>query len=101
MQLITQSFVTYLKRVTLIALLAVLGYGIGIALRPADSSLLAVPTYCNHEFCVELPGVPGMKACMVDRLLVNATAHCTNFWNDDYDTHDCFETHCVMAQADD
>lgn len=45
-----QSLTTYLKRVTLLALLAVLGYGIGTALQPGESSLQA-KTACNGDWC--------------------------------------------------
>lgn len=38
------------------ALLAVLAYGIGAALRPGDSSVQAVPTHCIEWFCVEVSG---------------------------------------------
>ena len=49
-----QSFATYLKRVTLIALLAILGYGIGIALRSADSTVQAKDEQaCNENECVK------------------------------------------------
>ena len=99
MQLITQSFVTYLKRVTLIALLAVLGYGIGTALRPADSSLLAVPTQCNEEFCTWVAHTsPPYRVCLVGRIEHNTDTHCTNFHNGD--AHDCSEAPCPDENED-
>ena len=98
MQLITQSFVTYLKRVTLIALLAVLGYGIGTAFRPIDSSLQAVPTECNEEKCVNFTvdnaPDPDWKICMVDPVVVNTDKHCKNDWPKGASAHTCKVKDC-------
>lgn len=51
-----QSLTTYFKRVILLALLAVLGYGIGTAFRPADFELQAKKVAdCNENECVKAP----------------------------------------------
>lgn len=96
-----QSFAIYLKRVALIALLAVLGWGIGTALRPDDSSLQAVPTHCNQELCVKIttpndPDTPDFKVCMDWPNETNKGNTCTNFWDYDAGHHSCSISKCPI-----
>ena len=93
-----QSLVICLKRTALLAFLAVLGYGVGTVLQPADTS--AEEVHCNHEYCTALqstnPDIPTVHVCMAweDPNIGN---ECRNFDIGDGTPHTCGIIACPIV----
>ena len=91
-----QSLVIYLKRTALLAFLAVLGYGVGAVLQPADTS--AEETHCDQEYCTSVttgnPNLPDFKVCMANAKNPNIGKHCKNSKAKGGEPHSCDEFDC-------